>query len=214
MLKSITRWGDTKLGTEYARSFSEKALKIMNIKLELEGLENLKNQPCIYTLNHQSNFDMATFGAVYPENTVIIGKKELIWFPFFGLFYKASGNIMIDRKNKTKAIDSLDQVVSEIKNRKVSVWVFPEGTRNKTGKGLLPFKKGSFHMAIAAKVPVVPVVCSPVKKVIDSKNKKFLGGTLKIQVLPPISTKDMTEKDVEPLMNLVREKMLFVVDNA
>lgn len=214
LLKSITRWGDTKLGTEYARSFSEKALKIMNIKLELEGLENLKNQPCIYTLNHQSNFDMATFGAVYPENTVIIGKKELIWFPFFGLFYKASGNIMIDRKNKTKAIDSLDQVVSEIKNRKVSVWVFPEGTRNKTGKGLLPFKKGSFHMAIAAKVPVVPVVCSPVKKVIDSKNKKFLGGTLKIQVLPPISTKDMTEKDVEPLMNLVREKMLFVVDNA
>lgn len=212
LLKSITRWGDTKLGTEYARSFSKKALKITGIEIEFEGLENLKNQPCVYTLNHQSNFDMATFGAIYPENTVIIGKKELIWFPFFGLFYKASGNIMIDRKNKDKAIDSLSQVVDEIKNRKVSVWVFPEGTRNKSGEGLLPFKKGSFHMAISAQVPVVPLVCSSMKKVIDWENKKIIGGKMKIKVLEPVSTKNMTNDDVNLLINRVREAMLSEIN--
>lgn len=212
LIKSISRWGDTNLGTEYAKDFSKKALKIAGIDLETEGLENLNNQPCIYTLNHQSNFDMFTVGAVYPKNTVIIGKKELIWFPFFGLFYMASGNIMIDRKNKGKSIDSLSQVVDEIKRRKVSVWVFPEGTRNKSGVGLLPFKKGSFHMAISAKVPVVPIVCSSVKKVIDAENKKMPGGKMKIKVLEPIFTDNMTSKDVDNLMNTVREKMLIAVN--
>lgn len=212
LIKSITRWGDTKLGTEYSKSFSEKALKITGITLEFEGLENLKHQPCIYTSNHQSNFDMFTIGSIYPENTVIIGKKELIWFPFFGLFYMAAGNIMIDRKNKNKAIHSLDHVVDEIKKRNVSVWVFPEGTRNKSGIGLLPFKKGAFHMAISAKVSVVPIVCSSIRKVIDSENKKIFGGKIKIKVLEPVNTENMTIDDVEILMNSVREKMLVEVN--
>lgn len=212
LINSITRWGDTKLGTEFAQAFSKKALKITGIILEFEGVENLKNQPCIYTLNHQSNFDMATFGALYPERTVIIGKKELIWIPFFGLFYKAAGNIMIDRSNKNKSINSLDQVVDEIKKRQVSVWIFPEGTRNKSGEGLLPFKKGSFHMAVEAQVPVVPLVCTSMKKVIDWENKKMMGGKMKIKVLEPISTKNMTVDDVATLMNTVRDKMLVEVN--
>jgi 1-acyl-sn-glycerol-3-phosphate acyltransferase len=212
ILKGITRWGDTKLGTEFARAYSNFTLKTFGIEVELEGLENLNNQPCIYALNHQSNFDMATFGLAYPENTVIIGKKELIWIPFFGLFYKAAGNIMIDRKKITKAKGSLDQVVEAIKNRKVSVWVFPEGTRNKSGEGLLPFKKGPFHMAVGAQVPVVPLVCSSMKKAIDWKNKKVLNNKMRLKILPPIFTTGMTESDVPSLTEKVRNIMLDTVN--
>lgn len=212
LIKSIIRWGDTNLGTEFARAYSKFTLKVFGIDVELEGTENLNNQPCIYTLNHQSNFDMATFGLAYPQNTVIIGKKELIWIPFFGLFYKASGNIMIDRKKITKAKGSLDQVVEAIKNRNVSVWVFPEGTRNRSGEGLLPFKKGPFHMAIGAQVPVVPLVCSSMNKAIDWKNKKIVGKKMKIKILPPIFTNGMTDNDVSTLTEKVRNIMLETVN--
>lgn len=214
LFHSITRWGDTELGKEYARFFSKRALKVANIDIEYHGLENIEaTQPCIYTLNHQSNFDMALFGEVYPSNTVIIGKKELIWIPFFGLFYKSSGNIMIDRKKTSEAKSSLGQVVEEIKRRKVSVWIFPEGTRN-TSKTLLPFKKGPFHMAIAAQVPVVPLISSTLSKALNWEEKKMPGGKMVVKILPPIYTDGMTEKDVDSLTQTVRQKMQEALDDA
>ncbi|RYX99448.1 1-acyl-sn-glycerol-3-phosphate acyltransferase [bacterium] len=214
LFNSITRWGDTELGKEYARFFSKKALKVANIDIEYHGLENIEAaQPCIYTLNHQSNFDMALFGEVYPSNTVIIGKKELIWIPFFGLFYKSAGNIMIDRKKTSEAKSSLGQVVEEIKRRKVSVWIFPEGTRN-TSKTLLPFKKGPFHMAIAAQVPVVPLISSTLSKALNWDEKKMPGGKMVVKILPPIYTNGMTEKDVDTLTQTVRQKMQEALDES
>jgi 1-acyl-sn-glycerol-3-phosphate acyltransferase len=215
LVKSITRWGDTELGKEYARFFSSKALNVANIKIEYYGLENIeKSQPCIYTLNHQSNLDMAIFGEVYPSNTVIIGKKELIWVPFFGLFYKASGHIMIDRKKTSEAKDALSQVVEQIKSRNVSVWVFPEGTRNSSGIKLLPFKKGPFHMAISAQVPVVPLIASNLNNVIDSKNKKILGGKMVLKILPPINTIGLTSENVSELTENVRNQMQQALDEV
>ena len=101
IIKAIPRWGEPSLGSEFGKLYAWGALKIAGIKVETQGLENLDNQPCIYTLNHQSNFDMAIFGAQYPKNTVIIGKKEIKWLPVFGLLYVATGNIMIDRKKSS-----------------------------------------------------------------------------------------------------------------
>ncbi len=213
LIKSVFRWGDTELGKEFGQLYSWGALKISNVTLQVEGLENLEaNQPCVYTLNHQSNFDLVIYGGIYPSNTVVIGKKELLWIPLFGLFYKAAGNIMINRSKTDKAKNVLSQVVDEIKNRKVSVWIFPEGTRNKSGEGLLPFKKGSFHMAVAAQVPVVPLVCSSVNRVADWKRKKLAGGSLKVKILPPIPTNGLTENDVDNLTEEVREKMLAALN--
>lgn len=215
LFKSITRWGDTELGKEYARFFSFRALKAANIQMEYHGLENLeKQQPCIYTLNHQSNFDMAIYGEIYPSNTVIIGKKEIIWIPIFGLFYKASGHIMIDRKKISKAKDALSQVVEQIKTRKVSVWVFPEGTRNTSGIQLLPFKKGPFHMAIDAQVPIVPVVSSNLNNVMSAKEKIIKGGKMVVKVLPPISTLGLTSENVSELVDNVRNIMQKTLDEV
>lgn len=215
IIKSITRWGDTELSKEYARFVSSKIFAAANIKTEYHGLENLeKSQPCIYTLNHQSNLDMAVFGEVYPSNTVIIGKKELIWIPFFGLFYMASGHIMIDRKKITQAKDSLSQVVDQIKSRKVSVWVFPEGTRNHSGTQLLPFKKGPFHMSISAQVPIVPIIASNLNNVIDVKNKKINGGKLVVKVLPPIFPTGLKPEDVNTLIENVRNQMQEALDEV
>lgn len=88
---------------------------------------------------------------------------------------------------------------------------FPEGTRNHSGDPLLPFKKGAFYMAIAAKVPIVPIVCAPLHRVFSWKERR-LGGDLHIRILPPIQTAhlsgDKSAGDVEKLLQETREKML------
>jgi len=169
-------------------------------------------QPCIYVCNHQSNFDVLTMGAVFPRGGVIIGKKELIWVPIFGFLFKAAGNVLIDRKNRTKALAGLSEVINAIEKRKVSVWVFAEGTRNKSGRGLLPFKKGAFYMAVEAQIPVVAVVGAPIRKIFDWPGRRFPGGKFKVKVLAPVSTQGLVHTDIAGLMERVRNQMWVALD--
>ncbi|EJS91866.1 1-acyl-sn-glycerol-3-phosphate acyltransferase, partial [Pasteurella multocida subsp. multocida str. Anand1_cattle] len=121
---------------------------------------------CIYIGNHQNNYDMVTISYMVQPRTVSVGKKSLIWIPFFGLLYWVTGNILIDRENRTKAHGTMNEVAHRIHDDDLSVWMFPEGTRSR-GRGLLPFKTGAFYAAIAAGVPIVPVVCSTTQGKID-----------------------------------------------
>src|SRR4051812_8086028 len=84
----LVRWGDLNLDRDFGRLFAWGALRLGNLKVTVEGLEHLEaHQPCIYVANHQSGIDMFSFGQVYPSRTIVIGKKELRWIPFFGLFF-------------------------------------------------------------------------------------------------------------------------------
>jgi 1-acyl-sn-glycerol-3-phosphate acyltransferase len=206
---SVLRWGDPNNVRATMRLFAWGALPIAGIRVELEGAEHMEtHQPCIYVSNHQHGIDMATFGRVFPHRTVIIGKKELIYIPFVGMFFVAAGNILIDRKNRTKAVKSLAAAARRIKTQGISVGVFPEGTRNRSGKGMLPFKKGGFHLAAAAGVPIVPLVCSPLTAVIDWEKKRFKGGLVILRALPPIRIEESGKKDLDPLVQEIRELML------
>lgn len=89
-----------------------------------------------------------------------MAKKELQWTPLLGQFMTLSGAIFVDRGNNAKAVKSLASAGQTMKARRTSLWVFPEGTRSsKEQSDLLPFKKGAFHLAVQAGVPITPVVC-------------------------------------------------------
>ena len=109
--------------------------------------ENYGN--CIYIANHQNNYDMVTVSSAVMPRTVTVGKKSLVWIPFFGQLYWLTGNLLIDRNNRAKAHGTISQVVDQFKKKDISIWMFPEGTRSR-GRGLMPFKTGAFHAAIAA----------------------------------------------------------------
>lgn len=168
-------------------------VKIINRKST--NLEQIGN--CIYIANHQDNYDVLVASNMFPPNTVTVGKKSLAWIPFFGQLYYLTGNILIDRENKAKARDTISQVVREIKERKISVWMFPEGTRSR-GRGLLPFKTGAFRAAIAAGVPVVPICISDTTHF--SPNRWHNGYAI-VEILDPIETKGMTKENVRELMD-------------
>src|SRR5436190_1300474 len=80
------RWGDLDLDHDLARVFSWGMRGLSGVRVEVEGRERLDaGEPVIYVANHQSAFDLATFGSVCPRRTVVIGKKELRWIPLFGI---------------------------------------------------------------------------------------------------------------------------------
>lgn len=114
--------------------------------------------------------------------TVSIGKRSLVYIPLFGWLYWLSGNILIDRKNKSKARDTLSVAIKKIIERRISVWVFPEGTRS-YGRGLLPFKTGAFRIAQDADEPISMVCASSTHNKIDLN--RWNNGVMIIEVTSP-----------------------------
>lgn len=173
--------------------------RLLGIQIELRNEEILEaSRPCVFISNHQHNLDIFPGGYTLPKNTVTIGKRSIIFIPFFGQYFWLSGNILIDRKNKKRAFLSMDEAVNAIKEKKLSVWIMPEGTRSK-GRGLLPFKKGPFITAIKAQVPIVPIAISTYTSHLNLG--KWEAGKILIQVLPPISTIGLGPSDANKILD-------------
>lgn len=189
----------------FGRLFSWGGHRILGVSVTVEGTEIFKNLgPCVIVANHQSNMDLFTFGHVVPPRGVSVGKKSLRYIPLFGQLYWLSGNVMIDRSNPEKARKSMEITREAMLQRQMKIWVFPEGTRN-GGKNLLPFKQGAFRMAIDAGVPIVPVCVNGYLSTLTLN--KWHGGKIKIQVLPPVSTKGKTLEELDVLVASVHAQM-------
>lgn len=92
-----------------------------------------------------------------------------------------SGAVFIKRRNRKDAVQTMQQVGRDMKRKGVSVWIFPEGTRSNTRKvDMLPFKKGAFHLAIQAQVPIIPVVCED-QFLLYANGTRFDSGRLKVK---------------------------------
>ncbi|QVN05979.1 1-acylglycerol-3-phosphate O-acyltransferase [Pseudomonas rhodesiae] len=175
----------------------------LNVKADIDSLRH-KPGTCVIIANHQSNYDLFVFGTVVPHRTVCIAKKSLKWVPLFGQLFWLAGNVLIDRGNAHKARRAMLTTTDTLQHKDTSIWVFPEGTRN-LGKGLLPFKKGAFHMAIAAGVPIVQVCVS--NYATHMQLNRWNSGDVLIRSLPPIPTCGMTSDDIPTLMQACQAQM-------
>ena len=102
--------------------------------------------------------------------------------PFLGWFMALSGTVFIDRANSATAREAMKGAADEMRKHKQSVYMFPEGTRSYyLEPGFLPFKKGAFHLAVQARVPIVPVVVANYSNVLSLKNWIFRAGTIPVK---------------------------------
>ena len=178
--------------------------KIFGITLDLRIPEDAYSRgQHVYIANHQNNWDLFTVSSAVTPKVVTVGKKSLAWMPLFGQLYWLTGNILIDRANRSKAVGTIDQVVDNLKGSDVSVWMFPEGTRSR-GRGLLPFKTGAFHAAIGAGLPIIPIVCSSTGGI---KLNRWNNGHVIVEMLPPVSVEGFDKSNVRELANECREQM-------
>ncbi|MDP2245790.1 1-acylglycerol-3-phosphate O-acyltransferase [Pseudomonas sp.] len=189
-----------------ARLYSIPALWLLRLQLKTDVQPLLEHQrSCVIIANHQSNYDLYVLGRVVPKRTVSLGKKSLKWVPFFGQLYWLSGNVLLDRGNAIRAKQAMLTTTDTLKHKDTSIWVFAEGTRN-LGKGLLPFKKGAFQMAIAAGVPIIPVCVSTYVNHI--KLNRWNSGEIMIRSLPAIPTAGLSQDDLPQLIETCRTQML------
>lgn len=187
-------------------------VRLFRICSEVEGMEifnTLKGKNFIIVANHQSSLDMFVLLEATPHRTTFVAKKELLFAPIFGFAAWLFGVVFINRRHSKSARNVMDKTAKWICDQKINLWIFPEGTRNQTGT-LLPFKRGAFHLAQQAQLPIVPIVIYDYSSIFNKKNKLFEYGTMKARVLAPISTEGVTADGVTELAENVRQQMLKV----
>ncbi|MBA6342311.1 1-acylglycerol-3-phosphate O-acyltransferase [Colwellia sp. MB02u-10] len=194
----------------HTANYLGKVAKILGLEVEVRIPESTKNMgPVVYICNHQNSYDIFTVSNAVQPATVSVGKKSLKWIPFFGQMYWLTGNILIDRKNKNKAMNTIDTTARKIREKKLSVWLFPEGTRS-YGRGLLPFKSGAFRTAAKANVPIIPVCASNTHKTIDLN--RWDNGKMIIEFLPPVYLSSEDKDKIRNITNKTRSDMLAKIE--
>ncbi|XP_044124703.1 1-acyl-sn-glycerol-3-phosphate acyltransferase beta [Bufo gargarizans] len=181
------------------RAFVRTMKYVYGLRFQVKGLENFQvDGPCVIISNHQSILDMMGLMEILPPRCVQIAKRELMFAGSVGLITYLGGVIYINRKHTRDAKSIMAGVAQAMTDDNLKVWVYPEGTRNNSGD-LLPFKKGAFHLALQAKVPIIPVVYSSFTSFYDKKKSLFTGGIIKVEVLPKIDISGLKEEDISGL---------------
>lgn len=188
--------------------------RLMGITITIKNEHLLHRKPSVVISNHQSALDILILGKVFQPGYTVTAKKALKFFPFLGWFMLASKTFFLDRAKGEKARKVLDQALLSLKENERSLFMFPEGTRSATKKlDMLPFKKGAFHLAKQAKIPVIPVAVQNYSTLFLSKDKTFKRGEIIIEVLEPEPTDRLqTKEDVDDMALRVRNNMLKSIE--
>jgi len=163
---------------------------IVGISHDVFGPEPGSLAPALFVQNHTGTLDLFLAMQLCPAPGSGALKKEFLRVPFIGLGYLLSGHLLIDRGNRNRAIRSMTAIADLVRSQGISVWMLPEGTRSRDGR-LQPFKKGFGHLALATRLPIVPVVVHEGHK-FWARGMKVRPGCVSVEVLPPIPTSDWT----------------------
>jgi len=190
-----------------ASLWSDLATSLSGVDFRVEGEQHLwSHRPAVFIFNHQSGFDPILMFKMLRRDLTGVGKQEILHNPIFGPVFAAAGVVFIDRTDSSKAIAALEPAVRALREG-ISLVIAPEGTRSLTPR-LGRFKKGAFHIAMQAGVPIVPVVF---KNVLDALPKDAMvvrPATVEAVVLPPIDTSKWTTKNMDRKIASLRSRYL------
>ncbi|MQL83354.1 hypothetical protein Taro_015824 [Colocasia esculenta] len=176
-------------------------MRILGNPVKIEGSE-YSNTKAIYICNHASPLDIFLVMWLTPTGTVGIAKKEIIWYPLFGQLYVLASHLRIDRSNPAAAIESVKEAARAIVRNNLSLIIFPEGTRSKTGR-LLPFKKGFVHIATQSRLPIVPMVVTGTHLAWRKDSLRVRPAPLTVKFLPPIKTDNWESGKIAEYVEMV-----------
>ena len=186
--------------------YSAPILAIAGIKVKITGKENVvPKTPYVFVSNHRSLFDIPVLQRYVPNDFSFIFKKEIARVPLFGWQMQLGPHIVINRQNPEKAMKSIENATKMMTKRKISVLIFPEGTRSKTGE-MLPFKRGAFHLAAQVGFPIIPITISGTENLFQKKPFRINSGNVTLDFGKPISVDNVNGKRGElELMEEVRD---------
>lgn len=186
---------------------AELSLAAAGVTVDVVGADNLwKTRPAVFVFNHQSQLDVPVLASLLRRDFTGVAKKELATDPIFAPMGWLAEIAYVDRADTTKAKAALEPAVESLRQGR-SLVMSPEGTRSPTPK-LLPFKKGAFHVAMQAGVPMVPIVIRNAGELMAPRGILISSGVVDVAVLPPIDTTRWTVKGLDRQVAAVRKKFL------
>lgn len=190
-----------------ATLWGELATMALDLRLDVRGEEHLwSHRPAVFVFNHQSQLDAVVMAKLLRRDFTGIAKKEVKNQPFVGAMFQAAGAIFIDRADRQKAISAMRPAVEALQTG-TSIIIAPEGTRSPT-RALGPFKKGAFHLAMQAGVPMVPVVLFDTSDLMPKGALFARPGIVEVEVLPPVDTSEWTRATINQHVQDVRAMYL------
>jgi putative phosphoserine phosphatase/1-acylglycerol-3-phosphate O-acyltransferase len=188
--------------------FADTASALIGMKLNIKGENNLwSHRPAVFVFNHQSKADLIIIAKLLRRDIAGIGKQEIRDMPFIGKVLQYGGVVFIDRANAGSAIEAMAPLVRALVDEGKSVVVAPEGTRSVSPR-LAAFKKGPFHLAIQAGVPIVPIVIRNAVDVAPKGDFVFRAATVDVEVLPPVATSGWSTASIDKHVAEVRQLFL------
>ena len=183
------------------------ALWLSGVQMEVHGREKIPTGGClVFMSNHQGNCDPPALIARLPD-VLVMGKKEFFKVPVLGRAMRLRGFIPVDRKNRERAIQAVEQAVRALQAG-FSFLVFPEGTRSPDGR-LQPFKKGVFVMAIKAGATIVPVAISGSSRIMTKGQFVIRPGRVRLTFCDPIPTRGCTIEQRQSIIERTRQAILM-----
>ena len=182
-------------------------LHLGRVKIECSGLDKLEGlPPFLLVANHRSNFDPFIAIAVCPQaELAYIAKPEIFDIPITGSFVHKCFFLSIDREDNRKALETVLHAAALLREGTVSIGVYPEGTRSKTGE-LLPFRNGAFQIAKRSGAPIVIAKTTGTEKIAHRfARKRTLVRFDVLDVLAADAAAKMTTREIG---EYVRERML------
>jgi 1-acyl-sn-glycerol-3-phosphate acyltransferase len=188
-----------------ARTWSRLILLTTGVTVEVSGLDRLEpGRTYVFVANHQSIYDIPILFWSLPFQLRIIAKESLGRFPFLGWHLRRTGHLLVNRARPDRAIFVW---ASTLTSRSLSLIVFPEGTRSRDGR-VGRFKGGSFHMALEAGLPVVPLSVVGSRHVMLKGRLATYPGHVRLVVHAPIQTTGMARDDSRTFAEQVRQVII------
>ena len=194
--------------------FGDLATALTGCELEVTGEENLwTSRPCIFVFNHQSKADVMILAKLIRKDMGGVAKKEVRDTPVIGKLMELAGTVFVDRANAGSAIKAMAPLIDAVKIDGKSIVIAPEGTRTLSPK-LGPFKKGAFHMAIQAGVPMVPIVIHNAGDVAPKNEFLMRPAKVRVDILPAVDTSKWSTRTMTKHVAEVRGMFLEALGQA
>lgn len=194
------------------RNWGRTELWAAGVRIRVAGLEHVSHtSPQIFVANHQSIFDIFAILAHVPVSVRFVAKKELGWIPVFAQAMRAAGHVFIDRDDRRAATEAMRRAGIRMKRDRLSLGLFPEGTRSQTGR-LGKFKKGTFGLAIETQVPIVPLAVDGGFRV--ATRGWIRSSEMRLSLAGPLPTEGKTVDDREEVRRAVRSEIALMLEEA
>jgi len=195
-----------------ARAWARFLLWGSGVKVRAHGSEKIApDGSYVFVSNHLSYMDTPVVLANIPVQFRFLAKSGLFQIPLLGTHLARAGHIPVPRDDARAAVKTMNQAAQVMRERGISLLIFPEGGRSHTGE-LAAFKEGAAYIAIRAGVPLVPIALKGTREVLPFGSGEVRAGSVTMRIGDPIPTDQIQLRDRGRITAELRDQIASMLD--